>query len=780
MVAASNRGAWAWINLIPIDRPSRLIPESEKGEGYHAACGRYYLGKQNTGASFINWFRSNYARNSAYAIDSRFAEEEVERMFLGDGASQTSRVPFKHPIISPMLTRMVGGVDNIAINAQAELVTQWFAQTRREEALNERVAMSLAARGSDAVAAAFAPMGISPDEGKTVAQFDATFQDKVQKGENALMQMLAVRHKFMEQKRKVAQDVALSGIAASHFYLNGQNLEMEFCDPAEVGWDVSAIRPDFTDAETLWVCPLMSVSAMAERWPKKEKVIKGIEKWANTAFANNIGGYWPQSRPRVFTVYWKDSTKVERGFVIKDGELEYCTINEVNPDTGKPDYTDKDLQDPPPEYGKYYQAWTAEEKEAKKQTKWIEEVRYCTFIPWEYMPGAYTQGQAFSTRMRETERTKDAGVVGDLVLEYGAYPLQEADPDDQDSVRFPIKIQAWRLIDGLVVAPISAAIDPQQWMNQITSDLAWRMRKAGGQYTAVEKSALAGGGQSEEEFNLAKKEGDTVVLDGSSFGGINNAIKQVDESPGAGFYNMMGQLPMIKGMAESAIGVYEQNYGAPGSANQLVGTMQLQLQQAGVMQQPYYATIVDFYKQNYQFEAMGGKQFYGRRPWLLARMVSDGEEMQSLIVSRDMQLEQFRVTVDMEIDNKQLRTITDQQIIPFLMQLGMLDPSTASLLLGRSTPQDAYAAARGYAKQAALAQQAQAEQAQQGQMMMAMAQEQQNIDAQEMEMAKLEAKQKDTMMKSEQKLMQPEMQAQAEWLKPPEQNAGQQALSPNL
>jgi hypothetical protein len=758
--------------VIPIERPSRYTPEEEKGEGYHAACLRYYLGKQNAGASFINWYRSNYARNSAYAIDSRFAEEEVERMFLGDGPSATSRVPFKHPIISPMLTRMIGGVDNIAINAQAELVTQWFAQTRREEALNQRVAMSLAARGSAAVAGAFAPMGISPNEEKTVEQFDATFQDKIQKGENALMQMLAVRHKLMEQKRKVAQDMALSGVAAAHFYINGQNIELEFCDPSEVGWDMSAIRPDFTDSEALWTCPLMSISAMAERWPDKEKEVRGVERWANQAIAQTVGGgYWPQARPRVFTVYWKDSRKVERGFVVKDGEVEFCTINAINPDTGKVEYTDNDLVDPPAEFGMYYQAWTEKEKRERKQTKWIEEVRYCSAIPWEYMPGSYTQGQKFAPKMFDTDRTKEVGVLGDLVFDYGVYPLQEADPDDQDSVKFPIKIQAWRYVDGFAVAPISAAIDPQQWMNQITSDLAWRMRKAGGQYTAVEKSALAGGGQSEEAFNLAKKEGDTVVLDGSSFGGINNAIKQVDESPGAGFYNMMGQLPVIKGMAESAIGVSDTMQGAPVGPNQLVGTMQLQLQQAGAMQQPYYASIVDFFKQLYQFEAQGGKQFYGRRPWLLSRMVSDGEEMQSLIASRDMQMEQFRVTVTMELDNKQLRTITDQQIIPTLMQFGMLDPVTAAQLMGRAVPEDAYAAARSFTKQAQMAQADQAEKDQQGMMMGAMAQEQQNIDEQEMEMAKMENSDKQTMAKIQGKLMQPEAQALSEHLKPVEMPA---------
>lgn len=775
--AASNRGTWTWIPIVSIARPNRYTPEDDKGEAYHSACARYYLGRQNTTASWIDWYRGNYARNSAYGIDSLFADEEVERMFLGDGPSQTSRIPFKHPIISPMLTRMIGGVDNIAINAVAEPVTQYFAQTRREEALNERIVMSMAARDSKAVANAFEPMGISPSEEKTMEQFDLTFQDRIAKGENALMQMLAVRHKLMERKRLVAQNMALSGLGAAHFYINGENIDLEFPEPSEVGWDTSAILPDMTDAESVWTCPLMSVSAIYERWPGKQKQIEGIEKWANWALANNVsGGYWPQARPRVFTVYWKDSRKVERGFVIKDGEVEFCTINAIDPDTGKVKYTDKDLVDPPPEYGSYYQAWTEKEKSEKKQTKWIEEVRYCSFIPWEYMPGAYTNNEQWSTKMKGSPKTTEIGVLGDIVFDYGVYPLQEPDPDDEESVEFPLKFSAWRYVGGYVVAPITAAIDPQQWINQITSDLAWRMRKAGGQYAVMEKSAIAGSPQSEEEIALARKEGDTVILDGSAFGGVANAIRQMDESPGAGFYNMLGQLPVIKQMAESGTSVYEANYGAPGGPNQLVGTLQLQLQQAGVAQQPYYAAIVDLFRQIYQFEAQAGKQFYGRRPWLLSRMVSDGMEMRALVESRDMQLEQFRVTVQMELDNKQLRTITDQQIVPSLMQLGMLDPVTAAQLLGRAVPNDAYDAARQFTKQAQAAAAAQAQQAQQQQMMGALAQEQAMLDQQEMELAGIEAKERETGAKIQGKLLQPIAQAESEWMKPPDQALGQQAL----
>lgn len=769
-IGINNRGAWQWIPIVPVSRPMRSLPEDQKDQSYHAACARYYLGMQNGTSAWINWYQQNYAENKAYAIDSLWGSDDDMRVFLGDGASQTSRIPFKYPIVSPMLTRMVGGVDNIAINAEAQLVTQYFAQTRREAKLNERLAMSLAARGSDVVAQAFAPMGISPSEEETKRKFDSTYQDKIVRAENALMQLQAARYELNSIKRKVGEYMALSGLSAVHFFVNGQNLEMELCEPSEFGWDTSCIKPDMTDAESLWVCPLMSVSAISERWPDKEREIKSLEHWANQAWANNIsGGYWPQSRPRIFTVYWKDSVKMERGFVMVDGQPEFVTINSIDPDTGKPKYTDKDLVDPPPEYGMYYQAWTPQQKREKKIITYPEQVRYCSFLPWEYMPGSYTNGQSFSVNMSQTDKSMITGVLGDMVFDYGVCPLQEADPDDQFSVRLPIKVSAWRFLGGHVVAPISAAIDPQRWMNQITSDLAWRLRVAGGKVLAVGKAAWFGSGMTEEEQMQAIKEGDRpLILDETISGSIGNATTTIDNSPGAGFYNLMSQLPQMKAIAESAVGVYEQNYGAPGSANQLVGTMQLQLQQAGVMQQPYYASIVDLFRQIYQFIAQGGKQFYGRRPWLLSRMTAE-EDMAALVQGRDMQMEQFRVAVEMVPDNQQLRLITDKEVIPMLMQLGMLDPQTASELMGRSTPSDAYAAAREYTKMAAEAQAQMAQQQQQAMMAQGLAAEKQAVDDQEMQLAQLEQKTNMEAAKLQQKMAQPSIQAAADWLKPQEQ-----------
>jgi len=775
----NNRGFWTWIPIATQIPPSMTIPEKDKDERYHALWTRYFLSRQ-VGA-WIEYYRGNYASNMEYAIDSRWGEEEDVRMFLGDGPSQTSRIPFKFPIVSPMLTRMVGAVDNISISAKAEPVTQYLAQTRREDAFLKAMLMSEAAGAGPMMATAMAKQGVSPSPEETEKIFDMTYQDHIIRGANSLMAMIAERSKLDDTKRVTAAYMALSGVAAAHCFVNGNNLEWEVCEPREVGWDTSAMRPDFADGQFVYTCPLMNVSGIAERWnPIKDKIY-ALDNWARILPGGyNFNAGWPQSRPRVFTMYWKDMKYVDRGFVEKDGMPQYVTINEDDPDTGEPAFTEKDLIDPPD--NQYTRAWTAAELKAKKQRRAIEVVRYCSMIPWEYLPGGYTKNRPYNPNEAPpapplNSGLPSVGVVGDMVMDYGMYPLQEAEADDVYSVKFPIKFSAWRYLGGHVVAPLTAARDPQRWMNQITSDIAWRMRKAGGKSVLLAKEAVDGSNMDEEELNMKVKEGDTIVVPAAMLGGLQNASGQIDASPGASFYNMLGLLPQVKSVAESAVGVYESNYGAPTGGGQLVGTLQLQLQQAGVMQQPFYAAIADLYKQIHQFNAQAGKQFYSRRPWLLSQMVGE-DDMTALITTEDMQLEQFRVKISLAPDGAQLRTITDQQVIPQLMQMGMLDPTTAAKLMGRSVPDDVYAAARQFTKQAA---EAAAQQAQAQQVMMAeqaMAQEQAAIDQQEMELAKQENSSDLKLAQLQQKADQPYRQAESEWMKPDSELG--QAISPGL
>lgn len=767
----SPRGYWSWINLQTVVRPPRTLPDKEKGENYDATCARYYVGQQQ--ASTNNLFRQCYADNVRYSLEGpgAWGEEEDIKTFLKDGGRSTSKVAFTNPLIGPILTRLRGAADNLAVSPMAEVATQ-FAKTRKEDDLAKRLAMSLAARGSDVVAQAFAPMGVSPDEQETEAMHENLYQDELVIAINSLMKMISVKNGLDDVKKDVAKHIALSGLAAWHCSKNATDLVWELCEPDEVGWDPAALRSDFADGSYVFTCPLMDVSTIAERYQPKAWVFKELDSWSNV----NPTGYnqpgWPQMKPRVFTTYWRDSSRVERGYVLIDGEPEYVTINQPDPDSrdGKPKYTDKDLVDPPE--NQYTADWTESEWQNKKQMRYVEVIRYCVCIPWEYLPGAITQGREWSKRLSsgDAERiNRVIGPTGDVVLESGVYPLQESNPDDTFAKGFPLKFSTWSYIAGNVVAPLTAAISPQRVMNQLTSDLMYRLRKAGHSSPAIDTDAMANSTMSEEDIIYALKEGNPINLKGAMVGGLQNAVREIDTSPSTSFYQAFSLIPQISQMAQSSTGVYDQNFGAPGSANQLVGTLQLQLQQAGVMQQPYYAAISSLYKQVHQFNAQAGKQFYCRFPWKLKQMVGD-ISYDTLKLSQDLQNEQFRIEVTLVPNAAEMRNIIDNQLIPMRMQLGLLDQATAADLMGRSYQSDVDAAQRRYVKRQAMVQEQMAKQQQQQEMAMAAAQEQQNIDQQESELAQMELQERMNQQKIAGKLAQPMAQAEARWAEPDAMN----------
>ena len=147
MIFQRNRQSFPWIPISYVNRP--LLSTPNKDIGYDAACGRYYLWMQNNNQYLTDWFRANYIANMNYSIDSQWGEEADARMFLGDGAAQTTRIPFKSPIMSPMLTRLIGGADNVSINASLEPITRHF-ETRKEQQMNRARAMAVAASQSSA------------------------------------------------------------------------------------------------------------------------------------------------------------------------------------------------------------------------------------------------------------------------------------------------------------------------------------------------------------------------------------------------------------------------------------------------------------------------------------------------------------------------------------------------------------------------------------------------------------------------------------------------------
>lgn len=778
MIANSNLNIfWPWVTLGGVQRPSRLTPKDQKDENYDSNCARYYLA--SVWSDYRNFYLKNYAANMRYAAggDDAWGEAQDIKEFLGGEKDPSGRLALKNFVLQPMHTRLVGAADNISIDPSAEAVTQ-FTKTRYEAELSKMLVYSMASQAGPMMASAYEGMGVSPDEDQTAYAQDLNYQDEYVKAMGSLLTMMGNHQKMDKKKRQAASNIALSGLFAWHAFPSGSHIEGYLPRPEEVGWDTTATQPDFSDGSFCYIARQMDVSDIAEQFQASKDKLKELDRWANMEASQVSGGNigWPQKKPRVITTYYKDRESVERGFVMKDGEEIYVTINVKDPASRdeKPVYTDKDLVKPPD--NEFTVTWTDAEIKAKKQTREIETVRYCTMIPWEYLPGPFTEGKPYKDRSKiGPNKQTILGPTGDMILESGEYPLQEADPDQEFRVQFPLKFQTWTYMGGLVLAPLSAARDPQRMMNMVISDIVYRMERAGIPSVGLDSDATAGAGNKQADIIRALKDGKPYFLKGALVGGIQNAVTVTDTSVGASFFAQWQILEHLYDMAQKATGIYDQNYGAPGSSDQLVGTKKLQLQQAGVMMQPFYAALSDGFEQVHQFNAQAGKRFYCARPWTLKQWTGD-MGAKTLEAAKDLNSESFRVKVTLTVDSAGRKKEADMMILGQggYMDRGLLDAQAAAELLDRSYAPDIADGARKFTKRMAQAQQQQAQAQQQQQQQAEMGMRQQEIEAQQAQLGQEQQQAELENRKLDVKQQAPFNQAKSRWLEPPELEAQQQ------
>src|SRR5690606_31394643 len=296
---------------------------------------------------------------------------------------------------------------------------------------------SFAARQGGMVAQAFASMGVSPDPMETEQIFESQYQDELVLGITSLMKMIALENNLESYKMEVAKSIALSGVAAIEAYAVGNRIVEQILEPSEIGWDPASVKPDFSDGEFMFHCPVMTVDQIAEEFQPDEAVIKALDKWLDVD-----AGSWAfgRGRIRVYKVYYKDIEKYEGGFVEEDGEKVFVPINSpTETKDGKPKYTDKDLVEPPDT--QMTSTWTDKEWAAKKVVRYREVTRYGVLIPWVCLPPSVTkEAKSFNPKSLGSEGAYLKGILngnGDLVLAGGKVFPQEVNPDDTYGKGFP-------------------------------------------------------------------------------------------------------------------------------------------------------------------------------------------------------------------------------------------------------------------------------------------------------------------------------------------------------
>lgn len=772
-----NNIFWPWLTMAPIQRPSRLIPEDQKDENYDDRCALWCLGSVNQPSR--DFYVREYAANHAMTVNaqgsSSWGNDQQIRELLGDENNPTGRQAWRYAIFQPIHTRLVGSTSGISISAKAVSWTSNLA-ARLDTALYEQLLMSQAAATGGTMQEAMASKGISPDEDEQEAKFRNLWTDPYERTVTNLITGMGKRQKLRQMQKKVSSHLALSGVAAIKFFSNGNNIEAELCEPNEVGWDPAATRADFSDGAYCYHSYLSDVSSIAERFQPSKAKIMALDAWANMqggALLNGCANGWQQGKPRIMETYFKDMKYIERGFVLKDGAPHYCTINEPDPASkdGKPLYTDNDLI-PPPE-NEWTVTWTPKEWREKKQSKQIQYLRFCTMIPWQYLPGNFTGGLPFEQRKSQFKKD-DLTLIsptGNLILDSGVYTLQETDPDDKYLVEFPIKFASWMYLGSLAIAPMSCVRDIQGVMNATLSDMMMRMSRAPMPTVVFDEAALTAAGVSVDEAARNVKIGKSFGVKGAIVGSIQNAIKEISIGLGPDFYQRFNILDQLYAMGQNATGVFAQNYGAP-EQDQLVRVKEMQTRQAGLMLQPFNSAFEDVFQQAHQFNAQAGRRFFCSRQWLLNELVGDeGERI--MLLSKDMDAEQFRVEIVSTASPEQRKEDARNMILAQggYVDRQFLDAKTATeLLASGALPEDVDDAAARFTKRMAEAQKMQAPKMEQQQTQQMALQARAHIDEQEKELGDQAI---DVGLKQEamqRKSMQPHVQALSEWNKPQEQD----------
>ncbi len=704
---------WQWTLVTPVTRPLFTISENKKDMMYDVTMSRWWLSRVDKSAA--DDLRREYAMNTAFYQGLVFTPAEKET-FLADQGLSNSRPELGLPIMQPLVTRVEGSALNVSTYAHAESTTSLRAKLRKEDEMNEAIMKTLAAQQGSYMASAVNQMtGLSQYEDETREFVDSTYQDKLADAITKMTDCLAAENDLDGLKGVAARKAFLSGLWCSHDYIHGDRLRSEMIDPMDCGFDPNSKRQDFMDGQFMYVCPLMTLQSAAERWQNGAETIKHLDE-ALRQFGVVGGVYnsnWSSGMLRVATVYWKDMKRVRRGWIEKDGHPHLCVLDEEKDGVM---YTKDDCIEPPKEFTDKYTNWPAGKR---WDDRWVEYVRYCSFVPWEWLPG--TQGKPYV-----------AGKTPDVVFDNGVYELQEEDPDDWFSVRFPIKMKAWSYVLGRVLAPATCVQSPQRVMNMVFSDLMWRLSKSGIGMPVFDQKAVANAGQTMQQVIFNWKEGIPTELDGSIVGSLSNAIGVAPGNLDAGFYNAWTILPQLRQIVYDATGIQSDAYGN-NAPRKSVGTTEIAIEQTNIILRPFMEAQVDWFKMNYQFFAQGGKQFYSTLPWSLAEMVGD-EGVAAMIASEDASLERFRIHMDVDFDARQLKQEANMMIDKFL-QMGMLDQEAAANIYDDAFPRTVVGASKKYTGQAKKAAQMQQQQMQQQQQQMMIAQQGQQLDAEEMELS---------------------------------------------
>lgn len=657
-------------------RPNKLT--SKKDKHYHREYAKFclssmsnYIYRRFINRCLINW--SFYKGQDGQWI----FDEDIEAFFLDESGDVRNRLKWTKNVIKPMVQQYVGNAIRLSYDAKAKCISD-FVINKREEELAKLKALQKVGEAMPFfkdIIKQFAP--IEDTELETEELFYNTFVENYETDVNNLIEFISNEINIDELKVQITRNLAICGLGIYKGYEAGDNYVAESVNPLFFGWDMSAKKPDLSDAEFMHDWYYMDSPSIFEKYPKiSQEERELIENYSNSNTQNSmhkiVNGIYtiPGGKVPVYEVYWKDVEKREYGWVMDEYGYPYYTM--VNdPDS---QYTDKDLIEPVTEKHK------DEMGDKKKHTIYVDIIRYCIIIPQEEIGHG----------------------SGDIILEYGILPYQEKNLYDPANVKFPYKCYTYIYDRGEVLTPLDDVIDPQRFLNRTLSVVESHMANMRGTGTVISKSAVDdrdGEADITRNINASKP----IFVDTDRVGSVQNAIGTYGTNIGGGTLQLFQVIQSVQQSIQDVTGVNEAMTGTQGGSDVLVGVIEAQIQRGSLVQEPFYWALTSILRQAYEHMATVGKAIYHDNPRKLAIMVGD-EGMSRIEITKDHLMQDYRVFIKRSETPEQGVNAANQLLFT-LLQAGLIDQITFANLFNRASPDLVADALRKYNRDKLMAQQ---------------------------------------------------------------------------
>jgi hypothetical protein len=638
-------------------RPNKL--EGKKNKTYHKDYAKFCLSTMNNhlyrryiNKCLINWsfFKG---QDGQWIFD-----EDVESFFLDESGDIRNRLKWTKNVIKPMVQQYVGNAIRLAYDAKATCISD-FVINKREKELATLKAFHKIGDAMPFFKDIFEQnLPLQENEIETEELYLNVFVEEYEKDINNLVEFIATEVNIDELKVQITRNLAMCGLGIYKGFESNGNYQGDAVNPLFFGWDMSARKPDLTDAEYMFEWYYMDSPSVFERYQKLSATERQlIENYANQSHNNSIHKYvngvytMAGNKVPVYEVYWKDLDKREYGWVLDEYGYPYYTM--INHSDSK--FTDKDLIEPQTEKHK------EELGEKKKHVIYVDVLRFCVLIPSEEI----------------------ASGEMDIILDYGVVPYQEKNLYDPANVKFPYKCYTWVYERGEILTPLDDVIDPQRFLNRTLSVVESHMSNMRGTGTVISQSAVSdrdGEADITRNINASKP----IFVDTDRVGSVQNAIGTYGTNIGGGTLQMFQVIKEVQMSIQDVTGVNEAMTGTNGASDALVGVIDAQIQRGSLVQEPFYWALTSILRQAYEHMATVGKAIYFDNPRKLAIMVGD-KGLQNIAITQDHLLQDYRIFIKRS-ESQEQGVAAGNQLLFTLLQAGMIDQTMFANLFGRATP----------------------------------------------------------------------------------------------